>query len=245
MNMRRQENMKRQPLWRISVATTPEAEDAVAELLASVSGAFRPRPILTWKPARAASAFSAKSNRLDTDIREEIAAGLKQIADCGLDIGAGKFDIAKVKREDWAESWKRHFKPIEIGDDAAGQTKLEQTASAQKSGGGHARSRLELRHRPASDHRVLPARNRALPRTPDTRQSFLDIGTGSGILAIAAAKLGYAPVDAFDFDPEAVRVAPANARKNRVAGQNPLSRGDVTQSAVRGRRGNTIWSARI
>ena len=42
------------------------------------------------------------------------------------------------------------------------------------------------------------------------------MGTGSGILAIAAAKLGYSPVDAFDFDPEAVRVARANARANGV-----------------------------
>jgi ribosomal protein L11 methyltransferase len=42
----------------------------------------------------------------------------------------------------------------------------------------------------------------------------LDIGAGSGILAIAAAKLGYGPVEAFDFDPEAVRVAQVNARQN-------------------------------
>jgi ribosomal protein L11 methyltransferase len=53
-------------------------------------------------------------------------------------------------------------------------------------------------------------------RKPATRQAFLDIGTGSGILAIAAARLGYAPIDAFDFDPEAVRVACANAQRNRV-----------------------------
>ena len=48
-------------------------------------------------------------------------------------------------------------------------------------------------------------------------QSLLDIGTGSGILAISAAKLGYGPVHGFDFDPEAVRVAKANARANGVA----------------------------
>ena len=49
------------------------------------------------------------------------------------------------------------------------------------------------------------------PRGGEAR-AFLDIGTGSGILAISAAKLGYAPVEAFDFDPEAVRVARENAR---------------------------------
>ena len=57
----------------------------------------------------------------------------------------------------------------------------------------------------------------------------MDIGTGSGILAIAAAKLGYQPVHAFDFDPESVRVARENARKNRVADQVKLTRGDVTK----------------
>ena len=40
-------------------------------------------------------------------------------------------------------------------------------------------------------------------RKPGRAQSFLDLGTGSGILAIAAARLGYRPVAATDFDPEA------------------------------------------
>src|SRR5205807_1787968 len=53
-------------------------------------------------------------------------------------------------------------------------------------------------------------------RRSGTPQSFLDIGAGSGILAIAAARLGYAPVEAIDSDAEAVRVACANARQNRV-----------------------------
>jgi ribosomal protein L11 methyltransferase len=60
----------------------------------------------------------------------------------------------------------------------------------------------------------------------------LDIGTGSGILAIAAAKLGYAPVRAFDFDPESVRVARANAKKNRVDGKILLTRGDITKQPL-------------
>jgi ribosomal protein L11 methyltransferase len=55
----------------------------------------------------------------------------------------------------------------------------------------------------------------------------LDIGTGSGILAIAAVKLGYAPVAAFDWDGDAVRVARANAGQNRVLGQIRFRRADV------------------
>jgi ribosomal protein L11 methyltransferase len=49
-----------------------------------------------------------------------------------------------------------------------------------------------------------------------TEQSFLDIGCGSGILAIAAAKLGYSPVVAFDNDPEAVRASRDNIKRNKV-----------------------------
>lgn len=62
--------------------------------------------------------------------------------------------------------------------------------------------------------------------------SFLDIGTGSGILAIAAAKLGYAPVHAFDFDPDAVRVARANARANGVHNQLRIVRRDVAKLPI-------------
>ncbi len=66
-----------------------------------------------------------------------------------------------------------------------------------------------------------------------SKASFLDIGTGSGILAIAAAKLGYSPVHAFDFDPEAVRIARENARKNYVAEKLRMTRGDVTKIPAR------------
>ena len=70
----------------------------------------------------------------------------------------------------------------------------------------------------------------------DVSPSLLDLGTGSGILAIAAAKLGYSPVQALDFDPEAVRVARANARANRVGQKLKIRRGDVTKLPVRPRR---------
>src|SRR5439155_23112501 len=66
-------------------------------------------------------------------------------------------------------------------------------------------------------------------RTQDRGQSFLDMGTGSGILAIAAAKLGYHPVAAFDVDAHAVRIARANARKNGVADTLHPRRQDLRQ----------------
>jgi ribosomal protein L11 methyltransferase len=76
-------------------------------------------------------------------------------------------------------------------------------------------------------------------------QSFLDIGTGSGILAIAAAKLGYNPVDAFDFDPEAIRIAQANARLNRVSDRIRFARQDVTRLARRAPRQYSVICANL
>jgi len=57
--------------------------------------------------------------------------------------------------------------------------------------------------------------------------SLLDLGCGTGILAIAAAKLGAKPVEGFDHDPAAVRVANRNARLNSVRGLR-LTQDDVT-----------------
>ena len=68
-----------------------------------------------------------------------------------------------------------------------------------------------------------------LDPNPAPPLSFLDIGTGSGILAIAAAKLGYSPVRCFDFDPESVRVAKANAAQNDVAHLVKPVRRDLTK----------------
>ncbi len=56
---------------------------------------------------------------------------------------------------------------------------------------------------------------------------MLDLGTGSGILALAAKLLGARRVDAFDFDPHAVRVAKENARLNEIAGVD-FKKADVT-----------------
>jgi ribosomal protein L11 methyltransferase len=64
----------------------------------------------------------------------------------------------------------------------------------------------------------------------------LDIGTGSGILAIAAAKLGCRPVHAFDFDANAVEVARVNARLNSISGQVRFRRGNVAKLPMRPRQ---------
>ena len=209
------------------MATSPEAEDAVAEMLAGLFGAAAATWFNLETGVSTVSVF--RDRKVDPwKARAEITANLWRIENCGLKPGAGKIEIVRVKREDWVESWKRHFHPLEIG-----KTLLVKPSWSKK--------------QPLKNQAVVildPGLSFGTGQHPTTSfclnelvrrrkfgtpQSFLDIGTGSGILAIAAAKLGYQPVHAFDFDPESVRVAKENARKNRVnARQLKLVRGDVT-----------------
>ncbi len=219
------------PLWRVSVTTSLEAEDAVAELLGSLFDAAAATYFNLETGISTVSIFLDQKPEA-RKFKAKIAVGLKNISRCGLKLGSGSIEIARVKREDWAESWKRHFHPLEIGAELLikpswikQRPKKNQAVVILDPGlsfgtGQHPTTSFCL------SEIVKAAREDA---RPTKTKSFLDIGTGSGILAIAAAKLGYAPVHAFDFDPESVRVARDNARKNRVADKIKLTRGDITK----------------
>jgi ribosomal protein L11 methyltransferase len=219
---------KLKPLWRVSVTTTLEAEDAVSELLATSFGTAAASYYDLEKQTSLVSIFMEEGKFVPAAKRKEIASGLNRIASFDLAVGAGKIEIAKVKREDWAESWKRHFHPLEIGKmllvkpswskkrPLKNQTVVILDPGLSFGTGQHPTTAFCLNEIVRS-------------RKPGTKQSFLDIGTGSGILAIAAAKLGYTPVQAFDFDPEAVRVAKENAQKNHVEASMKPTRQDVTK----------------
>jgi ribosomal protein L11 methyltransferase len=204
--------VKRQTLWTLSIATTSEAEDAVAALLRSRF----PGPASSYLDVETGEVLvSVYLPEPPRRFHEALRAGLNRIRQCGLKPGAGTVSVRRLRHRDWAESWKSHFQPIQIGS-----TLLLRPGWS--------------RRRPKKGQRVVVLdpglsfgtgqhpttgfclRQLARRRNGGAAQSFLDIGTGSGILAIAAAKLGYAPVDAFDCDPDAVRMARANARRNRV-----------------------------
>jgi len=219
------------PLWCVSVTTSLEAEDAVTEMLGELFGAAAASYFNLETGVSTISIF--RDEKPDAKkMGAEISAGLKRIESCGLKIGAGKIEIAKVKREDWKESWKRHFHPMEIGESLL----VKPSWSKQKPRKNQAVVILDPglsfgtgQHPTTSFCLNEIVRTARVDARPTKAKSFLDIGTGSGILAIAATKLGYRPVHAFDFDPESVRVAKENARKNRVDTKLKPTRGDVTK----------------
>ena len=216
------------------MVTSLEAEDAVAEVLGTL---FKKSTANYFNAETGICTVSLFCDQKPDSQKAKaaITAGLKRIAECGLRAGAGQIEIAKVKREDWAESWKRHFHPMEIGKSLL----IKPSWSKLKPRKNQALVVLDpglsfgTGQHPTTSFCLTEL---VRCRKNGTAQSFLDIGTGSGILAISAAKLGYSPVQAFDFDPEAVRVARENARKNGVETQVRPVRGDITRLPLKSAR---------
>jgi ribosomal protein L11 methyltransferase len=130
----------------------------------------------------------------------------------------GRVDVAPLADEPWADAWRAHFRPVPVGrrllvsppwevpDPALAHDRvvvlIEPGRAFGTGGHGSTRSCLELIERALAGDRVPYA---------------LDVGCGSGILAIAAARLGIPRVDAIDMDPDAVAATEDNARRNGVA----------------------------
>jgi ribosomal protein L11 methyltransferase len=124
----------------------------------------------------------------------------------------GELVARSVENKDWLESWKAEFVPIRIG-----AFLVRPTWSEALAGDG-----VELVLDPGMAfgtglHPTTQQCLEALSTLSLEGKSALDVGTGSGILAIAAAKRGASPVVAVDTDPIAVDAARENAMRNGVA----------------------------
>jgi ribosomal protein L11 methyltransferase len=126
-----------------------------------------------------------------------------------------KIEMISIPEQDWGENWKKFFKPVQVGSRFVvkppwsktrlkkGQVPIVITPGMAFGTGSHATTKLCIQ---ALEARL---RKRGL--------SVLDVGTGSGILSIAAAKLGAGEVLGLDIDGVAVRAARENVRQNGVS----------------------------
>jgi ribosomal protein L11 methyltransferase len=214
----------------LSVEVDTEAVEAVSEILSRVAGggvsvepAFelvddglgarvdprRPAVVRAYLPARDRGAVRRAVDQASQNLGHLQAFGLRPI---------GELRTAVVHESDWAEAWKSHFPVLRVG------------------------RRLVIRpswrrHRRQPDDVVLaldPGMAFGTGLHPTTRLCLaaiesladegglagarvLDVGCGSGILAIAALRLGAAAALGLDTDPVAIEAAMANARRNRLA----------------------------
>jgi len=226
-------------LWKVSIRITAEAEEA---LIAAVTETFGQPPSIyadTEKHTTTASIFlPAFTGQHRSDLRSVLA----NIRAAGLNIGSGRILARRIARENWAESWKRHFKPLEISS----RLLVLPSWSKRKPKRGQVVVILDPGLSFGTGHHPTTAfclEQVAALSGASKRQSLFDIGTGTGILSIAAVKLGYSLVKAFDFDPDAVRVAKQNAAANRV--RFSISQQDLTKLPVRSHEQFTVVCANL
>ncbi len=125
----------------------------------------------------------------------------------------GEPRVKHLASEDWTEAWKRHYHPLRIG------RRIIVSPSWEEPAVGAGDVLIQIDPGMAFGTGMHPSTQlilRLLEKYIPPRLVVLDVGTGSGILAIAAIKLGASRVIATDIDPEAIRTAEANARLNQV-----------------------------
>ncbi len=222
----------------LSVEADSEAVEAVSEILnrvapggVSVEPGFelveeglgarvdptRPATIRAYVPAREPAAGARAAAQVREALGHLQAFGLRPIGDV---------TTREVDEADWAESWKEHFHVLHLGK------RLVVKPSWR-------------RHRRAGDEVVIdldPGMAFGTGLHPTTRLCLqaiedraergplgraLDVGCGSGILSIAAVKLGATRVLGLDIDPIAIEATEANARHNRVGKRIRAREGSV------------------
>lgn len=227
----------------VNVAVTHEAVEAVADMLTSIGskGVAIEDPQLindlrnsgTWElcdiPEQentevvTVSAYYADDEKLEkrlAEIDEQLALIEERIGKYRF----GNTRFRKVSEQDWANEWKQYFHVTHVGKSLVIKPSWEKYAPKE---GEHV---IEIDPGMAFGTGTHHTTNMMMERlekviTPDS--TVFDVGTGSGILAIAAAMLGAKSVKAVDIDAVAVRVAKENVADNGLSDQIEVREGDL------------------
>jgi ribosomal protein L11 methyltransferase len=216
--------------FEISCTVPAELADIVAEYLTSLSGngvcvenlnvdAFSHSEIPESTTVHIKSYFPETD---DSSVRlEEIEEYLDGLAQRQPGLVLPRPELASVSTEDWSTSWKVNFKPLRIGrrllivpsweepQPQADDIVLRLDPGMAFGTGGHETTRL-----------CLELLEQILENIPTmVSPAVLDLGTGSGILAMAAVQLGAGRVCAVDIDPLAIEVACENLAINGLQDQ--------------------------
>lgn len=217
---------------RISVVTTHEGADLIANILMELGAAgteiddpslvneyidaglwdYTDLPRAEDAETVTVRAYLPEDARLESSLLA-LAERIAALRHAGAALGAGTISHSFVADEDWAETWKAYIHTEKIGErivvrptweeytPSADEIVIELDPGAAFGTGAHATTAMCLRW---LEHLVSPG------------MRVYDVGCGSGILAVAAAKLGAGEVIAMDYDPVAVSVAEENIRQNNV-----------------------------
>lgn len=226
-------------LLEVSLTVSPEAAESVSEVLARYAGGgvvveatkFEVTPTDHGVPVGPVivRGYVAQDAHVDENRRsiEDGLSHLNVILDGALPTPAWR----EISEDDWGEAWKVNYKPIRIGKRLlVVPAWLEQEARP-----GDVVVRLDPGMAfGTGTHPTTQLCLMAIERHLKPEQEVIDLGTGSGILAIAAARLGAKHVWAYDIDDESIRAANENAEVNAVEGNLSIARGSLAELVAAG-----------
>lgn len=156
--------------------------------------------------------YFAEEDNID-DVLAYINERLVELKEMGIDLGEGKVEHEKMYEEDWANTWKQYYKPSKVGEKIVvkpiweeytpkdGELVVDLDPGMAFGTGTHETTRMCIQ---------------ALERCVKEDSTVFDVGCGSGILAIAAAKLGSKLAVGVDLDPVAVESSIENVKYNNL-----------------------------
>ena len=153
---------------------------------------------------------------------QEIIEAQKQF----FNVGKGNITTAEVFEEDWANAWKKYYKPTKVSGSIVIKPTWEEYIPKQ--------DELIIELDPGmafgtGTHETTRMCIELLEEYVNQGDDILDIGCGTGILGIAAAKLGARQVVGVDLDPVAVKVAEDNVQLNKVSDKMVLRHGNLLE----------------
>lgn len=169
------------------------------------------------------------------DLIAEIQPRIEELKTFDIDPGSYKMETKIVNEEDWATAWKQYFKPIRVSEKLTIKPTWEEYTPAPEE------KIIELDPGMAFGTGTHPTTSlclRTLEKVIQGGEEVIDVGTGSGILAIGAMKLGAKHVLALDLDPVAVSSAQENTRLNGLEQDITVHLSDLLQVINRNAEGD-------
>ncbi|WP_017687222.1 50S ribosomal protein L11 methyltransferase [Paenibacillus sp. PAMC 26794] len=158
-------------------------------------------------------------------LQSEVSPRIEELSEFGIDTGEVRYETCTVDENDWATAWKQYFKPVRVSERLTIKPTWEEYTPESPD-----EKIIELDPGMAFGTGTHPTTSLCL-RTLETviqgGEEVIDVGTGSGILAIGAIKLGAKHVLALDLDPVAVISARENVELNGLEQQITIKESDL------------------
>ncbi|PYZ98695.1 50S ribosomal protein L11 methyltransferase [Alteribacter lacisalsi] len=145
---------------------------------------------------------------------DEIKEAINNLITHDIDVGHNNVSLSEVNEEEWATAWKKYYKPVKVSDRITITPTWEEYEKVSD-------KELIIELDPGmafgtGTHPTTVLCIQALEKYIQKGDQVLDVGTGSGVLSIAAAKLGAQSVLAMDLDDVAVQTANINVKLNKA-----------------------------